>query len=42
MDYQECHTVPDWSLVCRIDGDTITLARTGSHSDIFNGRAGVF
>ena len=34
-DYQECHIAPNWLLVYRIDGDTITFARTGSHSDIF-------
>jgi mRNA interferase YafQ len=33
--YQECHIAPNWLLVYRIDGDILTFARTGSHSDIF-------
>lgn len=35
--HQECHIQPDWLLVYRIDDDilVLTLARTGSHSDIF-------
>ncbi len=34
----ECHIQPDWLLVYRIDDDilVLTLARTGTHSDIFN------
>lgn len=34
---RECHIQPDWLLVYRIDGDklTLTLIRTGSHSDLF-------
>ncbi len=34
-EYQECHITSNWLLVYKIDGDTITFARTGSHSDIF-------
>lgn len=35
--YRECHIQPDWLLVYRIEGGVLvlTLARTGSHSDIF-------
>ena len=34
---RECHIEPDWLLVYRIEGDTLTLflARTVSHSDLF-------
>lgn len=35
--YRECHILPDWLLVYRIEQGVLvlTLARTGSHSDIF-------
>lgn len=35
--YRECHILPDWLLIYRIDGDVLvlTLARTGIHSDLF-------
>ena len=35
--HRECHVQPDWLLVYRIDNDilVLTLARTGTHSDIF-------
>ena len=35
--HRECHILPDWLLIYRIDGDVLvlTLARTGSHSDLF-------
>ena len=33
----ECHIEPDWLLVWDEDGDTVTLMRTGTHSDIFGG-----
>lgn len=34
--YRECHIQPDWLLVYRIEKDLLilTLARTGSHSDL--------
>lgn len=34
---RECHIQPDWLLVYRIENDVLvlTLARTGSHSDLF-------
>ena len=33
----ECHIQPDWLLIYRIEDDilTLTLSRTGSHSDLF-------
>ena len=36
--FRECHIEPDWLLVYAIDGNELilTLARTGSHSDLFN------
>ncbi len=35
--FRECHILPDWLLVYRVDeGDLILmLSRTGTHSDIF-------
>ena len=35
--HRECHIHPDWLLVYRIEDDilVLTLARTGSHSDLF-------
>ena len=35
--FRECHIIPDWLLIYKIDkGNLIlTAARTGSHSDLF-------
>lgn len=35
--YRECHILPDWLLIYCIKDDVLvlTLARTGSHSDLF-------
>lgn len=35
--HRECHILPDWLLIYRIDDDVLvlTLARTGIHSDLF-------
>lgn len=35
--HRECHILPDWLLIYRIEDDVLvlTLARTGSHSDLF-------
>lgn len=35
--YRECHIQPNWLLVYRIENDLLllTLARTGTHSDLF-------
>ena len=36
--HRECHILPDWLLVYRIEDGVLvlTLARTGTHSDLFN------
>ena len=35
--HRECHVTGDWLLIYRIDDDVLvlTLARTGTHSDLF-------
>lgn len=35
--HRECHVLPDWLLIYRIDDDVLvlTLSRIGSHSDLF-------
>ena len=35
--HRECHILPDWLLIYRIEDDVLvlTLARTSSHSDLF-------
>lgn len=35
--YRECHIQPDWLLVYKIENNimTLTLMRTGTHSDLF-------
>ena len=35
--FRECHILPDWLLVYRVDGDDLILflSRTGTHSDLF-------
>ena len=33
---RECHILPDWLLIYRIEGDELVLYRTGTHSDLFN------
>ena len=36
--YNECHIEPDWLLIYIVENDilTLTLTRTGSHSELFN------
>ena len=36
--YRECHIAPDWLLIYSIENNllVLTLARTGTHSDLFN------
>ena len=36
--HRECHITPDWLLIYRIEDDVLvlTLARTGSHSDLLD------
>ena len=35
--FRECHIQPDWLLIYKIEDDilVLTLARTGTHSDLF-------
>ncbi len=35
--FRECHILPDWLLIYKIEANTLTLVltRTGSHSDLF-------
>ena len=35
--FRECHILPDWLLIYKIEEDilTLSLTRTGSHSDLF-------
>ena len=35
--HRECHILPDWLLVYRIEDEVLvlTLTRTGTHSDLF-------
>jgi len=30
--HRDCHIRPDWILIYRVAGDTITFERTGTHS----------
>jgi len=34
--YRDAHIEPDWLLIYRISRDELHLARTGTHSDLFN------
>jgi len=34
--FRDAHIEPDWLLIYRVVGDQLQLARTGSHSDLFN------
>lgn len=36
-DFRECHVLPNWLLIYRIEKDilVLTLSRTGSHSALF-------
>lgn len=36
--YRECHILPDWLLIYRIEDDVLvlTLARAGTHRDLFH------
>ena len=33
--YWECHIEPYWLLIWGSDGESVTLVRTGTHSDLF-------
>lgn len=32
---RECHILPDWLLIYKIQDDILYLVRTGTHSDLF-------
>lgn len=36
--FRECHILPDWLLIYRIDDNVLvlTLTRTGTHSELFD------
>jgi len=34
--YRECHIEPDWLLIYKIEDNTLNLARTGTHSELFS------
>lgn len=36
--HRECHILPDWLLIYRLEANVLvlTLARTGTHSDLFS------
>lgn len=34
--YRDLHIEPDWLLIYKVVGDELHLARTGSHSDLFD------
>ena len=36
--FRECHILPDWLLIYRVENDVLvlTLTRTGTHSDLFS------
>ena len=36
--FRECHVLPDWLLIYRIENDilVLTLTSTGTHSDLFD------
>ncbi|MCC8150052.1 MAG: type II toxin-antitoxin system YafQ family toxin [Lachnospiraceae bacterium] len=33
--YKECHILPDWLLIYRINGNELLLYRTGTHAELF-------
>jgi mRNA interferase YafQ len=34
-EFRECHIEPDWLLMYKVENDTLILAGTGSHSELF-------
>lgn len=34
-DFRDCHIEPDWLLIYKFETDSLILARTGSHSELF-------
>ena len=35
-DKKECHILPDWLLIYKVENDNLVLYRTGTHSDLFS------
>ena len=33
--WRDCHIEPDWLLLYKLTPDSLTLGRTGTHSDLF-------
>jgi mRNA interferase YafQ len=33
--YVECHIAQDWLLIYKVNADTVSLYRTGTHDDLF-------
>lgn len=33
--YRECHIMPDWLLIYRVNNNELYLVRTGTHADLF-------
>lgn len=33
---RDCHIEPDWILIYTVDGESLRLERTGTHSDLFS------
>ena len=36
MGWRDAHIEPDWLLIHQVDGERLRLARTGTHSDLFD------
>lgn len=34
-EWRDCHIEPDWILIYKLSAETLTLGRTGNHSDLF-------
>ena len=34
-DFRECHILPDWLLIYRLEPGKLILVRTGSHTELF-------
>ena len=35
MAFRDCHIEPDWLLIYKVEGESLLLARTGTHADLF-------
>jgi len=36
INHRECHIMPDWLLIYKLEKNDITFERTGGHSDLFS------